>query len=71
MQEWVLTVFISLYVTRLILSTLGATDFGIYNLVGGAIAMLMFLNNAMSSTTQRYMSYAKGEGNHQNQKTDF
>lgn len=58
-----ITMFISLYTTRLILNGLGASDFGIYNLVGGAIAMLSFLNAALAATTQRFMSYAEGEGN--------
>jgi hypothetical protein len=38
-----ITVFISLYATRLILNALGTTDFGIFNVVAGAIAMLTFL----------------------------
>ena len=37
-----ITVFISFYTTLLILATLGIQDFGIFNLVGGAIAMLTF-----------------------------
>ena len=56
------TMFISLWVTRLILGALGATDFGIYGIVGGAIAMLGFLNNAMAGATQRFMNYAEGAG---------
>ena len=37
-----ITMFISLYITRLILNSLGASDFGIFNIVGGAISMLAF-----------------------------
>jgi O-antigen/teichoic acid export membrane protein len=66
-----ITVFISLYVTRLILSSLGAEDFGIYNLVGGMVAMLMFLNAAMAAASQRFMSYAQGEGDISKQKNIF
>ena len=58
-----ITMFISLYTTRLILNALGVIDFGIYAIVGGAIGMLGFLNGAMSSATQRFMSYAEGQGN--------
>ena len=65
-----ITMFISLYTTRLILSSLGESDFGIFGVVGGAIAMLTFLNNAMSTATQRFMSYAEGEGNKEKQKPD-
>ena len=66
-----ITMFISLYTTRLILNTLGASDFGIFNIVGGAIAMLGFLNIAMASATQRFMSYTEGEGNKEKQKYIF
>lgn len=57
-----ITMFISLYTTRLILQGLGASDFGIYNTVGGAIAMLGFFNASLASATQRFMSYTEGEG---------
>lgn len=57
-----ITIFVSLYTTRLLLGSLGASDFGLFNVVGGAIAMLGFLNSTMANATQRYMSYAEGEG---------
>jgi O-antigen/teichoic acid export membrane protein len=56
------TVFISLYTTRLVLVALGAKDFGIFNVVGGIILMLGFLNASMASATQRFMSFAQGKG---------
>ncbi len=66
-----ITVFISLYATRLVLAALGATDFGIFNVVAGAIAMLTFLNAAMASATQRFMSFAEGKGDFQAQVRIF
>lgn len=54
--------FISLYSTRLILNALGAEDFGVYSVIAGAIAMLGFLNAAMASATQRYLSFNEGKG---------
>lgn len=66
-----ITMFISLYTTRLILNSLGASDFGIFNIIGGAIAMLGFLNAAMASATQRFMSYSEGEGDKEKQKSIF
>lgn len=56
------TIFISLYTTRLVLHSLGAADYGIFNIVGGAIGLLGFLNSTMANATQRFMSYAEGEG---------
>lgn len=66
-----ITMFISLYTTRLILNSLGASDFGIFNIVGGAIAMLGFLNAAMASATQRFMSYSEGAGEKEKKKSIF
>lgn len=66
-----ITVFISLYTTRLILASLGASDFGVFNIVGGAITMLGFLNSTMANATQRFMSYAEGEGNLSKKKQVF
>lgn len=60
-----ITMFVSLYTTRLILNSLGASDFGIYNIVGGVISMLGFLNAAMAASTQRFMNFAEGEGNNE------
>lgn len=57
-----LTVGISLLSSRWILMALGEEDFGIYNLVAGMIVMLSFLNNTMSSSTQRFLSYSLGKG---------
>ena len=63
--------FTTLLATRIILNTLGASDFGIFNIVGGAIAMLGFLNASMAVATQRFMSYSEGEGNVERQKEIF
>ena len=66
-----ITMFISLYTTRLILAALGESEFGIYNVVGGAIGMLGFLNAAMASATQRFMSYTEGTGDKERVKIIF
>lgn len=53
---------VSLYTSRVILNTLGVEDFGIYNVVGGVVSMFAFFNSAMSSATQRFLSYEIGKG---------
>ena len=53
----ILTMAISLYTSRVVLATLGVDDFGIYNVVGGVVAMFAFINNAMATSTQRYLSF--------------
>jgi O-antigen/teichoic acid export membrane protein len=53
---------VTLYTSRVILNTLGVEDFGIYNVVGGVVTMFAFFNSAMSSATQRFLSYEIGKG---------
>ncbi|MBR0310682.1 MAG: MATE family efflux transporter [Paludibacteraceae bacterium] len=61
----VISVCLSLYSTRLILSALGQSDFGIYSVVAGVVAMLSFMTNALVTTTQRYLSYNHGKNDKQ------
>lgn len=56
------TMGVSLYTSRVVLNTLGVEDYGIYNVVGGVIAMFGFINGAMSSATQRYITFELGRG---------
>lgn len=57
------TMGISLYTSRIILATLGVTDYGIYNVVGGVVSMLSIINNSMAASTQRFFSFELGTGN--------
>lgn len=52
---------ILLYSTRIVLNALGNSDYGIFNLLAGIIAMLSFLNAALSTSTQRYISFHQGK----------
>jgi Na+-driven multidrug efflux pump len=58
-----ITMIVSLYTSRVILSTLGVVDYGIYNVVGGIVSMMSILNGALSSATQRFVSYEIGRNN--------
>ena len=66
-----ITMFISLLVTRLILQSLGASDFGIYNVVGGSISMLGFISGSLASASTRFMAYAEGQGDQQRKVVIF
>jgi O-antigen/teichoic acid export membrane protein len=54
---------VSLYTVRVVLNTLGAEDYGIYNVVAGVVAMFGFLSNTLSIGTQRFLSLEIGRGN--------
>lgn len=53
---------ISLYTSRVVLSTLGIVDYGINNVVGGVITMLGFLTSSLSAASSRYITYDLGKG---------
>jgi len=57
-------IVISLYTTRVILNALGINDFGIYNLLSGAVAMFGFIRAALSSSTIRFLAFSEGKGNY-------
>ena len=52
---------VSLYTSRVVLQLLGVVDYGIYNVVGGIVAMFSFLSNSMANATQRFLSYELGK----------
>jgi len=52
---------IGFYTSRVILQALGVEDFGIYGVVGGVVAMFGFINAAMTTGTQRHLSYELGK----------
>src|SRR5574344_2914896 len=58
----VVSLLVNVFTTRILLQALGESDFGLYNVIGGAISMLGFLIASMSSATQRFLSYAEGAG---------
>lgn len=53
---------IQLYTSRVVLQALGVENYGIYNVVGGIVTMFAFLNAAMNSSTQRYITFYLGKG---------
>lgn len=67
----VINICLSLYSTRLVLKALGQSDYGIFSLVAGVVAMLGFLTNAMVVTTQRQLSYFHGKGEPENVRIMF
>lgn len=52
---------VSLYTTRITLQVLGVEDFGVYNVVGGVVAILATINGAMSGASSRFISFSLGK----------
>lgn len=62
---------VTFYTSRVVLHALGETDYGIYNVVGGIITMLAFLNSALSASTSRFLTYYLGLGDETSLKRTF
>lgn len=58
----IINMILSLYTVRVVLSSLGQSDYGIYSLIAGIVAMLGFITNSLVGTTQRFISYYQGVG---------
>ena len=52
-----ITIFFTLYTTRLVLKSLGVVDYGIFGVIGGAVNMLGFLSASMAANTQRFVPF--------------
>lgn len=57
-----LTMVVSLYTSRIVLNALGVEDFGIYNVVGGVVAMFSLLSGSLSTAISRFITYELGKG---------
>ena len=57
-----ITMTVNFYISRVVLKVLGVEDYGIYNVVGGVVTMLSFLNACMTTSTQRYLTFELGRG---------
>jgi O-antigen/teichoic acid export membrane protein len=67
----ILIMLVSLYTVRVILNTLGAEDYGIYNVVAGVVTMFGFLSNSMATSSQRYFSFEIGRKDFEQLKKVF
>lgn len=52
---------VGLYTSRVVLHVLGASDYGIYNIIGGVVVLFSFINNALISATQRFLNFNLGK----------
>ena len=54
------TLVVSLYTSRVVLSVLGIEDYGLYNIIGGVVILLSVVSNSMTNATQRFITYELG-----------
>ena len=57
----IVVLIVALYTSRLLLLSLGDVDLGVFNLVGGIVALFFFLRSAQSKATSRFITYDIGK----------
>lgn len=57
----VVVMIISIFTSRIILQSLGIEDYGIYNVIGGFVAMFSMLGGTLVSATQRFINVELGK----------
>ena len=62
---------VSLFTSRVVLKVLGVDDYGIYQVVGGVVGFLGFLNVALTAGSPRFLTYHLGEGNYSKLQRTF
>lgn len=60
--QMIVVMVVGLYTVRSVLDILGVIDYGIYNVVGGVVAMFSFVNSTLASASQRYFSIELAKG---------
>lgn len=55
-----LVMLVALYTSRIVLKVLGAEDYGLYNAIGGVVAMFTFLNSSLGAATSRHLTFELG-----------
>ena len=60
-----LSMLVTLYTSRVVLNVLGASDYGIYNVVTGFVVSFGFLSSAMHASVQRFLTVEMRENNHE------
>ena len=65
------SMLVSLYTSRVVLNTLGVEDYGIYNVVGGFVAMFSLISNSLSASVSRFLTFELGRGDMERLKETF
>lgn len=65
------SMLVGLYTSRVVLNVLGVEDYGLYNVIGGIIALFTVLNSALINTTSRFITVSLAKGNVQDTRQIF
>lgn len=62
---------VNIYTSRVVLQAIGVEDYGIYNVVGGFVALFSLVSAALTSACTRFINYEMGKGNTERLNTVF
>ena len=66
-----ITMAVGLFTSRVVLNTLGISDYGINNVVAGFVSMFSLLTGSLSAAIGRFINVTLGKGNTERLKTVF
>jgi O-antigen/teichoic acid export membrane protein len=58
----IISSLIGLFSSRIVIKSLGISDYGLYSVVGGVVVLMSFINTIMIATTYRFIAYELGKG---------
>ena len=67
----IITMIVGLFTSRILLQALGVVDYGIYNVVGGFVAMFTMISGSLTSAISRFITFELGKGDIEKLKRVF
>lgn len=66
-----IALLVGLYLSRVVLLTLGAEDFGAYEVVGGIVGLFAVLSGALSASSYRFLTFEVGQRSEESLRGTF
>lgn len=66
-----ISLFISLWTSRLVLKGLGVDDYGVYGVVGGFVSMFSIVTGSLNGAISRFINFAMGKGDKEDMRNTF
>lgn len=67
----IVSMVVGLFTSRILLQALGVVDYGIYNIVGGFVAMFSIVSGSLTSAISRFLTFGLGKGDMKHLKVVF
>lgn len=61
-SRMIITMIVGMFTSRVLLQALGVIDYGLYNVVGGFVAMFTMISGSLTSAINRFIAFELGRG---------